>query len=212
MDPRPHPLTRLLGREREVAEAQQLLRHGEARLLTLSGPGGVGKTRLAIEIATTLDSEFSGGSRVVSLAGVDDPDQVAPVVAWALGVTAGSSRSAAGSLVEFLRDREMLVVLDNFEQVGAAAPLLADLLAAGPNLRLLVTSRSVLRLSGEHHLPIPPLAFPDPDRLPPLAALATMPAVRLFAERARAATGDFAVTAENAAAVATVCARLDGLP
>ncbi len=208
----PIPLTPLINRERELAAAEVMLRNREVRLLTFTGPGGVGKTRLAGEVARTLQGEWRDGAHFVHLAGVSDPALVAPAIAWALGIRDAGDRPAATTLLEELSHREALVVLDNFEQVESAAPLLTDLLTAGSGLQLIVTSRTVLRLSGEHHFPLSPLAFPDPNKLPPLTELAGMPAVRLFAERARAATGDFTLTAANAAQVATICARLDGLP
>ena len=208
----PVPLTPFIGRERELAAAETLLRNRAVRLLNLTGPGGVGKTRLASEIARNLQGEFRDGVHFIHLAGVDDPEAVAPAIAWALGIRDAGDRSAAMTLLEDLPHREALLVLDNFEQVESAAPLLADLLAAGTGLLLVVTSRTVLRLGGEHHFPLLPLPFPDPNRLPPLPELAGLPAIRLFTDRARAATGDFTLTAANAAAVATICARLDGLP
>ncbi|MGH2616568.1 MAG: ATP-binding protein [Thermomicrobiales bacterium] len=206
------PLTPLVNREHELASARTLLRDENVRLLTLTGPGGVGKTRLAGEVARRLAPEFPDGAHFVPLAGVSDPKLVPSTIAWALGVREEPDRPVTAALVDDLPHRDALVVLDNFEQVDTAAPLLGELLAAGSGLRLLVTSRSVLRLSGEHHVPLSPLPFPDPKHLPPLSEMAAMPAVRLFADRARAATGDFTLTAENAADVAAICAHLDGLP
>ena len=208
----PIPLTPLINRERELATAQASLRAGDVRLLTLTGTGGVGKTRLASEVARSLATEFADGVHFVPLAGVRDPASVAPAIARTLGIREAGDRPVAETLLKELPHRDALVVLDNFEQVDAAAPLLADLLAAGSQLRMMVTSRSVLRLAGEHHMPVFPLSFPAPDNLPSLLEIAATPAVRLFVERARAATGDFVLTAANARDVVAICARLDGLP
>ena len=208
----PTPLSGFVGREREIAAVSALLRQDGVRLVTLTGPGGVGKSRLALRVAQELEASFGDGVAFVSLAPIMDPNLVLPTVAQALGVRGAGDRPLADALAAALRDRRLLLVLDNFEQVVAAAPVVADLLGVCPRLTALVTSRAVLRVSGEHAVRVPPLALPDRVRLLPPEELARSEAVRLFAERARAADAGFAVDAGNAAAVAAVCARLDGLP
>jgi predicted ATPase/class 3 adenylate cyclase len=204
--------TPLVGREREVAAVCERLRSPEVRLLTLMGPGGTGKTRVGLQAAAELIEEYEGGVFFVPLATVADPALVASSVAGALGVTETGDRPLEERLKEYLRDREMLLLLDNFEQVLEATPFLEGMLVAAPRLKTLATSRAALRLYGEHEFPVPPLELPDIGRLPEVEALAQYEAVRLFIERARAVKPDFAVTNENAPAVAEICTRLDGLP
>jgi non-specific serine/threonine protein kinase len=203
------PLTSFVGRE--LAEVARLL--GTTRLLTLTGPGGVGKTRLGVEAARAAAGGFAAGAAVVALAPLAAPGLVAAAAAAALGAPGLAARSPDEALVEHLRDRALLLVLDNCEHVLAeAARLVARLLAASPGVTVLATSREVLRLSGEHVVAVPPLALPDPTAPAIPERVTAAPAERLFCERARAADAAFALTAENAAAVAAVCARLDGLP
>jgi len=208
----PAPPTPLLGREREVARALELLRRDGVRLLTLSGPAGVGKTRLSVDVAAGLRADYADGVFLVSLAPLRDPALVASAITQALGVREQGDRALHDTLIEHLRDKRLLLLLDNFEHVAQAAPLLAELLAACPTLTLLVTSRAPVHVRGEHTLPVPPLAVPDLAAILPLDTLAALPAVALFVQRAEAAAPDFALTSANALAIAAICRRLDGLP
>jgi predicted ATPase len=203
----------LIGRDAEVAAAAQLLSEPGVRLVTLTGPGGIGKTRMGVAIAGACAAAFAHGAAFVPLATVADPQQVASAIAQALGVAVSASRPPEVALRQWARDRQLLLVLDNFEQVASAAPVVAELLAAGPGLKALVTSRTLLRIYGEHELPVAPLAMPhDAAASGDAAALASFPAVQLFVERARAARPTFALAPDNARAVAAICASLDGLP
>ena len=201
--------TRLIGRRSEIASARELL-VGDARLVTLTGPPGVGKTSLALALAADLGDRFADGDCFVDLSAVEDAELVAATIADALGF--GGRRQPIGRLIAALRRRDLLLMLDNFEQVVTAAPVVAELLAACPRLAIVVTSRVPLRLRWEHELPVPPLQLPDPAWPLAAEAVAGVPAVRLFVERARAVNPAFALTDENVSAVAQVCARLDGLP
>jgi predicted ATPase/class 3 adenylate cyclase/DNA-binding CsgD family transcriptional regulator len=214
----PLAVTPFVGRERELEGIGHQLRRPEVRLLTLTGPGGTGKTRLAVAAAADLLGDFSGGVTFVALESLSDPALVVPAVAQALRVREASDRPLAQTVEEYLRLQHLLLVLDNFEQVLPAAPFVASLLAACPGLKVLVTSRIVLRLRGEYSYPVPPLALPSFDDLARLEQAATLErlgrfeAVRLFVERAQAAQPSFALTGENAPAVTQLCLRLDGLP
>ena len=203
--------TLLVGREREVEEVRGRLLAPEVRLLTLTGPGGTGKTRVALQAAADLLDEFEDGVYFVALATITDPTLVASTVAQVLGVRESGDQPLIEGIKDYLKDKRLLLVLDNFEQVLEAAPLAGELLSA-PRLEVLATSRIALGVYGEHEYAVPPLEVPDPKRLPGLEALSQYEAVRLFIERARAAKADFEITNENAPAVAEICARLDGLP
>jgi predicted ATPase len=212
----PAPATPLVGRERETEAASELVLREGVRLVTLTGPGGVGKSRLALEVAGRLGPGFADGVRFVDLAPVQRVDLVTAAIAAALGL-----RTSGGPLIAdvkaYMRPRRLVLLLDNFEQVTEAAPLVAELLAAAAGLVVLVTSRTVLRLSGEHEFPVEPLPTPLPTPLAgtaggPRLAVQAYASVRLFAERAHAAAPGFELTSENAEAVAEICRRLDGLP
>src|ERR671911_12211 len=205
--------TVLVGRERELDVVLALLRSpNNVRLLTLTGPGGTGKTRLGLQAAAELTDEFEDGVFFVALAAIADPTLVAPAIMRTLGLTESGNRPAEELLEGYLRDKQVLLVLDNFEQVLESAPLLDALILAAPGLKVLATSRTPLRLYGEHEFPVPPLSLPDTASVPPLESLTRYEAVRLFVDRARAIRPDFSLTEENAPAVIEICMRLDGLP
>lgn len=208
----PVPPTALVGREGEVTRIGKLLRREDVRLLTLTGPGGTGKSRLSIQVAAELQDVFVGGVFFVSLAPITDPMLVMPTIAQVLGIRDGVGQAPSLRVVEMLQQRPVLLVLDNFEQVVGAAEQVADLLASCPRLKVLVTSREVLHVRAEHEFAVPPLALPDPARLPRLAALARFSSVALFVQRVQAAKPEFRLTTANAREVAEICVRLDGLP
>ncbi|MDQ2915276.1 MAG: AAA family ATPase [Chloroflexota bacterium] len=202
--------TTFIGRAREIAEGQRLLEG--ARLVTLTGPGGTGKTRLSLRIAEESAHEFGDGTYFVPLAPISDPDLVPSTIAHTLGVQVSGSEMPLRRVLDHLKDKRLLLVLDNFEQILPAAPIVGELLASSAALKVIASSRAPLRIAGEQEFPVPPLDVPDPQHLPALEVLAQSDAVRLFIERAKAVRPDFRVTAENAAAVAEICNRLDGLP
>ncbi len=208
----PYQHVPLIGREEELRILRKLLLQEGTDLLTITGPGGIGKTRLALQVAANSIDDFEDGVFFVSLASITKPNLVTTTITQALGLKAGKNQPGIDFLKRSLHDKRMLLVLDNFEQVIAAAPLLSELLAAAPHLKILVTSRAVLHLYGEHEFNVPPLAVPDIDDLPPLEALTRFPSVALFISRAQAVTGDFQLTNENARVVAEICIRLEGIP
>jgi predicted ATPase/Tfp pilus assembly protein PilF len=208
----PVTLTPLIGREREEAAVVYLLHQPEVRLLTLTGPAGVGKTRLAAQAALDLRPEFAEGVGFVALALVREPALVLPTIAYSLGLREGTKQALVELLASYLQDKELLLVLDNLEQVITAAPELTALLVRCPKVKALVTSRSSLHVRGEQELPVPPLALPDPAHLPPLDDIAQYAAVALFVQRVRAVKPTFALNQRNMTIVAKICARLDGLP
>jgi predicted ATPase/transcriptional regulator with XRE-family HTH domain len=209
----PTPSTPLLGREHETVTVANLLRREDVRVLTLTGPGGVGKTRLAVEVAERSRGTFADGVVFVGLAPLRDPALVPSAVAEALGIRDSAGQTLQETLERRLRGEQVLVLLDNFEHLLAAALVVADLVTACPGLTVLVTSRAPLRLTGEHQFPVQPLSVPDEAASPASADVsARSAAVELFCQRARAVVPGFELTAENTATVARICRRLDGLP
>ena len=208
----PTPASSFIGREHEVRVVRELIERDDVRLVTLTGPGGIGKTRIALRAAMDLQTSFEDGVAVVMLSPVSSPAMVVPAIAEALGAPETSGRAPIDVLKDFLRRRRMLLVLDNFEHLVEAATVVAELLEAAEHLKVLVTSREVLRLSGEREFPVPPLSLPESDVAHPSDALARSEAVRLFVDRAQAVRPDFTLTDELTPVVAEICRRLDGLP
>ena len=206
----PKPLTSFVGRERELAQAKRLLQG--SYLVTLTGPGGSGKTRLCIALAAAVAGDYPDGVYFVPLAPIRDPGLVPSTIAQSIGLQDARDRPLMEHLVSQLRDRQLLIVLDNFEHLLAGAPVVTRLLQETSAVRILVSSRSSLRVSGEQECPVPPLAVPEEEDRPTAALLAACESVRLFAERAAAAVPGFTLDDENAPAVAAIARRLDGLP
>ena len=216
LEGRPHnlplQLTLFVGREGALADASSRLRDPGTRLLTLLGPGGTGKTRISLQLAAECLHDFTDGAFFVALDPVREPDQVAMAIASVLGLKEVGGSQVRGAVADFLEARNLLLVLDNFEQVVEAAPLVSDLLRRAPGLKIVVTSREALRVPGERVLAVSPLELPSLEHLPSLDQLVQFEAVRLFIDRATLVKADFTVTNENAPAVAEICHRLDGLP
>lgn len=208
----PVPLTSLIGREQDLAMLRHLLLGSGARLVTITGPGGVGKTRLAVESAMSLVELFEDGVRYVPLSAATKSNDILRAITSAVGLSEHPTESTAVVLADYLRDRQMVLVLDNFEHLLESAPLLTELLRRCPRLAMLVTSRSALRLSGEHEVPLKPLPTFDVAHLPPLDEMACVPSVALLVARATASCPTFALAGDNAVAIATICSSLDGLP
>lgn len=208
----PAQTTTFIGREAEVAAVIGLLAREDVRLITLTGPGGSGKTRLGLQVAERMLRQFADGVFFISFAAITNPVFVVATIAQGVGLRITGNMPPLEALTAYLRQKRLLLILDNFEQLLDAAPVLSDLLAVAPGLKILATSRSALRLSGEHDYLVPPLRMPDPNNLPSFNALMRFEAIRLFAERAQAFAMNFNLTAENAPMIAQICTRLDGLP
>lgn len=208
----PLQLTSFIGREREIAAVMSLLRNPEVRLVTLTGAGGIGKTRLSLQVAADLLDEYEQGVWFVEMASITDPDLVLPTIASTLKLKESSILTTEQVLHEHLAKRNLLLVIDNFEQVVNAAPVLSDLLMAASGIKILISSREVLHLRGEHDYPVPPLGLPEDKRNKTVAVLANYEAIALFVEIAQSANPSFVLDKNNASIVADICTRLDGLP
>ncbi len=216
LDDRPSNLpawaTSFVGREREISAVRSLLRRSEVRLVTMTGPGGTGKTRLSVRVAADLLDEFEDGVLFVALASVNTAPLMISILAQILEVKETPGQPLLESLKSWLHTKQILLVLDNFEQMVAAAPLLTELLQVAPRLKILVSSREVLNLYGEFEFDVPPLALPDLQSSPSLEKLLTNEAISLFGQRAQAVKPDFKLMAANIETIAQICAKLDGLP
>jgi predicted ATPase/transcriptional regulator with XRE-family HTH domain len=208
----PTQATSFVGRQHELAAVTALLRRDDVHLLTLTGLGGIGKTRLALRVASELADTFPDGVIFVPLASLGEPDQVAAMVAATVGLKETSGTPVAQTVTQYLRHRQTLLLLDNFEHLLPAAPFVAALVTACPRLRILITSRALLQLSAEHRYEVPPLSTADPDRHGDAATIARQEAVALFVDRARAVRDSFTLTDANAVDVSAICRCLDGLP
>src|SRR5215203_6354274 len=208
----PIPSTALVGRGREVTAVSDLLRQPAVRLVTLTGPGGVGKTRLTLAVTEAVGEDFADGLWFVPLASVRDPALILSAIARALDVRETGHRSLLDGIAHVLQGKAALLILDNFEHLLTSAPVVAEILARCPHLTCLVTSRTLLRVMGEHAFPVPPLPLPPTAGSLSAERAYSSPAVRLFVTRAQAVRPDFEMTAANAAAVEAICRRLDGLP
>src|SRR5215471_15060797 len=204
--PLPLPRSKLIDREQELAQVRAQLMQQDVGLVTLTGPGGVGKTRLALQVAVELAPKFAVGAAFIELSSLTDPKLLVPTVARALGLSEARAEAGNEQLLEYLRPREVLLVLDNTEQlVATTAPLAAQALEVAPRLKLLVTSREPLRVRDEQIVPVHPLSLPEPTQVPDLAQLSAIPSVALFVERAHEATPAFALTSDNADTIIELC-------
>lgn len=208
----PAQVSPLLGRESELEEVTALLRSPEKRLVTLTGPGGTGKTRLGLEACRYLLHEFPDGIFFVPLESITDPERIPNAIAQALGIREAGPSSIADTIQQELRGKKLLLFLDNFEQVVSGAPGLSKLLSAAQSVTILISSREILRIQGEQEFFVPPLPVPNPSSLPSLEALEKVPSIQLFVNRAKAVLPGFQLTKENADVISQICVRLEGLP
>src|SRR5262249_18233554 len=208
----PAQSTPFIGRQRELEDATEVLRRPDVRLLTFTGPGGTGKTRLALEVAAEMLDDFVDGRFFVDLAPLSDPTLVASAITQTLGLHEQAGETLDQALADYLRERHILFLLDNFEQILPAVELVSRLLDVAPGLKVLTTGRAPPRTGAEREFAVMPFGLPNRNELADLDVVSASEAVLLFVERARAVKSDFTLTNENAAAVAEICVRLDGLP